>query len=276
VAEDQTIKGAICFYSAAGNTKLACQAIARAIRAVEFDLLDITKTRNPDLGAYDIVGFATFADFFGPPQFFVTFTETLPVQPGKPAFVFNTWGGMSGGTLRRMTELVTARGFRVLAAHSLHTPESYPPMIARGRPFTAAPNADELRKFRDFTGALNLLCRSLKDGAPVPRPLRLGLLDRLLPVLSRTTARREMGIKYVDADLCTTCGICVKLCPYGAIELREKPVFDVNKCYGCWACFHHCPSRAIYTWKFRGIGHYPEPAAELRAKLLADDSSEGM
>jgi hypothetical protein len=37
---------------------------------------------------------------------------------------------MSGRTLRILERKVTARGFVVIAGHSLHTPECYPPIIA--------------------------------------------------------------------------------------------------------------------------------------------------
>jgi len=76
-----------------------------------------------------------------------------------------------------------------------------------------------------------------------------------------------MGEKFVDENLCTECGTCEKTCPYNAIMLNPKPVFDMTKCYGCWGCFNHCPTKAIYTKKFRGVGHYPKPSNQLKEKL---------
>jgi Fe-S-cluster-containing hydrogenase component 2 len=38
-------------------------------------------------------------------------------------------------------------------------------------------------------------------------------------------------------------------------------------CCGCWACYNHCPRKAIYTPKMRGAGQYPKPLAELKKKL---------
>ncbi|MHA2272131.1 MAG: hypothetical protein ACXACI_09730 [Candidatus Hodarchaeales archaeon] len=38
-------------------------------------------------------------------------------------------------------------------------------------------------------------------------------------------------------------------------------------CYGCWYCFNHCPEKAIYTEKYRGIGHYPKLLSQLKEKL---------
>ena len=73
--------------------------------------------------------------------------------------------------------------------------------------------------------------------------------------------------KSVDESLCVECGVCGKHCPYGAIELAPKPVFDTNKCNACWACYNHCRKQAIYTRRYRGVGHYPKPIVQLRKKL---------
>lgn len=261
------MKGIICYYSGSGNTELACQYIVKNTKNIEFDLFNIVKDGIPDLEQYNMVGFATFTNFLGPPYLVQTFIEKLPKQ-NKLAFVFNTYGFISGKTLKVLAKWVTAKGFKVIIGHSLHTPESYPPMIVSGRGNERAPNEKEMNDFNNFISELNKLIYLLKEGKEIKRKkISIGLLNRLLPMFSRTKARRNMGKKYVDESLCTECGICEKLCPYKAIELNPKPIFNMNKCYGCWACYNHCPNKAIYTKKYRGIGHYPEPNNQLKKKL---------
>ncbi|MBU0455905.1 MAG: EFR1 family ferrodoxin, partial [Gammaproteobacteria bacterium] len=159
-------------------------------------------------------------------------------------------------------------GFKVIAGYSLHTPESYPPMIARGRGNERAPSKKEMNEFNTFISELNRFIYILGEGKEIKRKkMNIGLLNSLLPMFSRTKARKDMGEKYIDDALCTECGTCEKICPYGAIKLNPKPIFDMNKCYGCWACYNHCPNKAIYTKKYRGIGHYPKPNSQLTEKL---------
>ena len=52
----------------------------------------------------------------------------------------------------------------------------------------------------------------------------------------------------VDADTCMRCGLCVKVCPVGAIHWRkdEIPVIDKIKCTRCKSCIRACQQRAIY------------------------------
>ncbi|MDY7078617.1 MAG: EFR1 family ferrodoxin [Chloroflexota bacterium] len=261
------MKGAICYYSGFGNTKLACRYIAGNID-VPFDLVDVVKEKEINLELYDVVGFATFTDFFGPPHLFQAFIEGLRQQKNKLAFVFNTYGAISGKTLRVLQRSVAAKGFEVIAGHSLHTPESYPPMIARGMGAEEAPDEKGMSEFDAFISELGQLLERAKAGEKIKRQrVRIGFWNSIWPTVSRTRARKDMGEKYVDESLCQECGICEKQCPYQAIHLGPKPVFDMSKCYGCWRCYNLCPERAIYTEKFRGEPYYPKPNDQLKRKL---------
>ena len=71
------------------------------------------------------------------------------------------------------------------------------------------------------------------------------------------------GIKII-IETCTGCGLCIRSCPYRAIELREKKAYINENCTLCGACVEVCPWKAIVIagWKplpredlsqFRGI-----------------------
>jgi ferredoxin len=261
------MRGAICYYSGSGNTKLVCEYLA-AKTGIEFDLFDVVRDDAVDLAPYDVVGLAASTDFWGMPQYFQTFREGLPPQAGKPAFVLNTFGAVSGRTLRDMADLAASRGLTVLAGHSVRMPESYPPMIAMRMGFADQPSPGVVRKLDAFIAELAKMLGALERGERVePRRVRIGLPGSLAPVRARTTAREDMGEKSVDEELCTECGICAQRCPYGAITLSPKPVFDTDACRGCWRCYSQCPQHAIYTAKFRGGPYYPRPSKETRERL---------
>jgi len=256
--------GIICYYTGSGNTKLACEYIVGNMKNIDFKFHNIVKDGIPDLNNYSLVGFACFADHWGPSFLVEKFLKKLPQQNKKPAFVFNTYGFISGKTLKIIDKLVTKKGFLVIAGHSLHTPENFPPMIVGGRANEQAPNDKEFSNFNNFISELNAIINQIEKGKEIKRGKIKG---SLLPAFSRTKAKKGMGEKFVDESLCTECGICEKTCPYRAIKLNPKPIFDMDKCYGCWACYNHCPTKAIYTKKFRGVGHYPKPIKQFKEKL---------
>ena len=52
---------------------------------------------------------------------------------------------------------------------------------------------------------------------------------------------------FVDAEKCTGCTICERVCPTGAISggLKKPHTIDAQKCISCGACFHNCRFGAI-------------------------------
>jgi len=50
----------------------------------------------------------------------------------------------------------------------------------------------------------------------------------------------------LDQAKCTECMLCEKICPYFAIEFKDKITFDKDKCFGCDLCISKCPVGAIY------------------------------
>ena len=44
---------------------------------------------------------------------------------------------------------------------------------------------------------------------------------------------------------CTSCGLCVKLCPCNNIEMNSDVPTFMRKCSQCMACVCYCPKRAI-------------------------------
>ena len=63
--------------------------------------------------------------------------------------------------------------------------------------------------------------------------------------------RTAKNVAVVDAERCTACDICVRICPVQAIRLEkvaEKKwlaVVDEQRCLDCTLCFTRCPKYAI-------------------------------
>src|SRR3989338_2326475 len=72
-----------------------------------------------------------------------------------------------------------------------------------------------------------------------------------------------MSIRVI-LDKCTGCKLCVRACPFGAIEIKEKKaVIDLNKCNLCGACVDPC--------KFKAIELVKETAAKPGATKRGED-----
>ena len=56
-------------------------------------------------------------------------------------------------------------------------------------------------------------------------------------------------LKPVANGKCTSCGICAKECPAGAISKDDPKVTDKEKCISCMHCVAVCPQKARHCNK---------------------------
>ena len=79
----------------------------------------------------------------------------------------------------------------------------------------------------------------------------LAAAGRAATVLAKSSIAVSPLVSRVDADQCIGCGLCVEVCPYGAIELEEVESKGYRarnisaSCKGCGLCASSCPKKAI-------------------------------
>lgn len=111
---------------------------------------------------------------------------------------------------------------------------------------------------------------------PVPRHNQLRLAVAACPNGCSKPVIADIGIVRACApvchtDLCTQCGICEKVCPDRAIQVRiEGLVFDSSKCVQCGICVEKCREKALVCGErgyrlFLGgkLGRHPRLATEV-------------
>jgi ferredoxin len=260
----------IVYCSTTGNTKLACEYLARRIPQVEFDLYDIRDLSSFLPERYTFVGFATYVDFFSIPKAFELALDRINAPPGKEAFILLSWAAFQGNGLNAMKKAVEDRGFKVMIGHALRTPENYPPMRKRG--FTKddeQPTEKDMNEYRQFIRDLGdmIVTKELK-GSVEPRKVSSGFFNSFFRRKVRSDRQKNMGRKVHDKETCKKCGICLNSCAYGAISMNGYPVFDETKCHACFACYNNCPVKAITAEKFGSTDHqYRGPTEDLKKRM---------
>ena len=90
-------------------------------------------------------------------------------------------------------------------------------------------------------------CHGPKDIPDTVAQAKAGAAESL-GLLARGKVEIEPIVSAVDEDVCAGCGLCEKMCAYGALSLPQPSgIMNVNQalCKGCGACASICPSGAI-------------------------------
>jgi heterodisulfide reductase subunit A len=93
----------------------------------------------------------------------------------------------------------------------------------------------------------------LAGAAQFPKDIRetvaqaSGAAAKVLSLFSQREMVQEPTLAYVDAEICSGCGLCIPSCPYDARlmhDWRHIAVVNTALCQGCGACAMVCPNNA--------------------------------
>lgn len=96
-------------------------------------------------------------------------------------------------------------------------------------------------------------CQSPKD-IPDTVAQASGAAAKALALSTRGIVEIPSTISWIDPDICAGCQVCIRLCPYSAIEFDERrgiSVINEALCKGCGSCSGFCPSGAAQVKHFK-------------------------
>jgi NAD-dependent dihydropyrimidine dehydrogenase PreA subunit len=70
-------------------------------------------------------------------------------------------------------------------------------------------------------------------------------------------ARPLLGKLFLADERCTSCGVCAKACPFGAIRMLGRPKarpYWTWHCESCMRCMNVCPENAVQAWQPGMVG----------------------
>ncbi|MDD1682414.1 MAG: EFR1 family ferrodoxin [Methanoregula sp.] len=237
------MKTVIYYFTGTGNSLAVAKKIAAALGDCELvPIAALQMTNGNILAQEERIGIVCPVYFSGLPAIVASFAGRLDLAAVKYVFAVVTNGGGGGSAALRQLDsmLRKQQGNGLDSGFSVTMPGNYILMYsspAGKEQEEILAKADE--QIAEVTGPV-IRCEK--------RALPFSLVSHLLYSLLYpwfTSHVHTDDKKFTVTDKCTSCGICVAVCPAGNIELVDKkPVFQ-HHCELCCGCIHLCPVQAI-------------------------------
>lgn len=145
------------------------------------------------------------------------------------AVIIATYGNREyDDSLLEAYNILSERGFKVIAVGAFVGEHSYTKKVASGRP----DNKD--------------LEETMTFGEKISNKILEGKIgDIHIKGNIPYKERKPMLFKPKTKDTCTNCGLCIEVCPMEVIN-KDNPNKVENGCILCCACIRTCPSNAKY------------------------------
>jgi len=249
----------IFYFSGTGNSLKVSRDLAAELG--DANVISIPKVigKEIDLSSQRI-GIVYPVYMFGMPLIVSKFIKQLKAAKGKYIFAVATCGGKAGNTLGQNAVELKSQGLVLAAGFIVKMPGNYTPL------YGAIP-VDKQNKMFDMEK------QRIKDIAAIVKANQGGKIEKDAPLLrgllSLIYRLASSKIPLLDKDfwvneLCTSCGICAKVCPVNNIKLSDGKPQWLRKCEQCFACLHWCPVEAIqYGKNTAGRKRYRHPEVKL-------------
>ena len=70
-------------------------------------------------------------------------------------------------------------------------------------------------------------------------------IEEVIKTGLKNVVKYESTLPTLIVEKCTRCILCVRVCPYFAIDMKDVITFNPEKCFQCGLCACKCPTKAI-------------------------------
>jgi ferredoxin len=246
-------------YTGTGNSLWIAHQLALGLKEATLEFMPHL-SRDLKVEA-DGVGIIFPVHIWGLPIRVVQFINHLQVKPETYFFALAVNAGQPAATLLQLQKLMSTRGWSLAVGYSIVMPSNYIPWGGPG------PIDTQQRLYREAQEKLKAIAGPVLRGErkKVDRgPLWQNILFSWIYKMSFRSVHKLDKNFWVD-DKCNSCGICLKVCPAGNIEMINERLAWLHRCEQCLACLQWCPQEAIQygkkTVKYQRY-HHPEVILE--------------
>lgn len=267
----------IFYFSATGNNQRIAELLAKGANE---DMVPIASALKNGRFRYSLnnrenLGFVIPVYFYTTPQPVIDFVEQLEISGAADCYTYIvvSYGTHTGKAGIRLASLLKKKGISADALYSVRTVDTFLPEFD-------IPEGAALERVLDSADRQTAVIK-----AEIARRARgdwdrgEGFFPKLVHPISRLAYERARNTAHlsVETSHCIGCGLCSRVCPVEAIEMKDgHPVWAAKRCGMCLGCLHRCPKSAIsYDGaKTAGKIRYTNPRTKLKLPKAAGASAK--
>lgn len=261
------MKTVLYYFTGTGNSLVIANDLARELDAPE--PMPIAGCLEGVRTEAEVIGLVFPVYYLDMPELVKEFVEKLEIANAS-AYIFAVanCGGNAGNTLANLDRMLKRKGRRLAAGHVIKMPDN---SVAYWTPSDEQKKDFETEKELVKTIAITVSRRETHNEI-----IRFKNMDVIHGKGLAWVLRSVIGInnKQCLKEKCNHCGLCVKICPVGNIDLRDGRVRWGSNCQECFACIHGCPYQAI---RFGRLKLHPDKVyrhPEISLQQIAGQSKE--
>ena len=210
---------------------------------------------------FEAVGVIYPVYMFGLPLIIREFLNKISLKPTTYIFSVATLGGLVGRAHTLTRSILKRRDLDLAAGFSVLMPGNYIPL------YGALPQEKQDEIFKQEKERIRSIAKSINTrqrGIIEEKPFVANYLLYRIFYRGGMSLVPSSGKNFWTTESCTKCGLCVKVCPVGNIELVRGSLRWLNHCQHCMACLQWCPPEAIqYKKNTLGRKRYRHPEVDV-------------
>jgi len=257
------------YFSGTGNTKHLAELFSSKMDAKCLSIED-NMDFSAEINAHDIIAFCYPIYNSRVPRIMRMFTHNYMADLiGKKIVILVTQQKFSGDGARAFTDLFNNGAIEVIYAEHFNMQQNMGNIPIWSDLFK--PTKKNNVKFMSKTNAkMDLVCNNINNG--IVKKRGFSWISELLGFIqgkpwqknTKEVAPARLEKRLVEGlrihDDCTSCNLCIKICPMKNLENHGGKIKHLNNCTVCYRCVNRCPQKAITVyihrkpkWQYNGM-----------------------
>ena len=232
------MNASICYFSGTGNSLTVAKKISEYI--INSELLPIESLREDNIDIQtEIVGFVFPVYCVDVPDFIIEVISRLNIDKSQYIFAAVTCGGTPGNTLSTISKLLQQKNKILNYGYEIFLGDN------------SIVYHTEAKELENRIYQIDDICLRIAKNALLRESSNITYQENYETIKLKHTLHKllsedlQIQNKTADSLICSSCELCIKVCPSNNIIKENNRIKWGENCLMCFSCLNLCPNASI-------------------------------